>query len=201
MIEIEQALLAFGTLFTIVNPFSTSLVFSKLTQGMGTKERRRIAFTASFAALVAMTIFLLVGQPLLMFFGVTIYAFRVAGGLYLAWIGFEMLGPRLRRDPDNYREADGSIAVIPIAIPLLSGPGALTSVLVLSSEMPWVPVLVSILAVSLLSWIVLRQSDLIQKALGHTGTSVVERLLGIIVLVVAVQFVFNGISGYLATLG
>ncbi|MBU0754706.1 MAG: MarC family protein [Planctomycetes bacterium] len=207
----EQVLLAFGTIFTIVNPFSTSFVFTKLTRGMDRKEQHRTALTASFAAPIALITFLLIGQPLLRFFGVTIYAFRVAGGLYLAWIGFEMLSPRMRRDPENYKDQQktnnetneelSSIAIIPLAIPLLAGPGALTSVLVLSSEMTWIPVLISILLVCFISWILLRESTLIQKALGHTGTNVVERLLGIFVLVMAVQFVFNGITGYLLTLG
>jgi len=202
----EQVLLAFGTIFTIVNPFSTSFIFTKLSKGMEKSEQRRTALIASITALIALLTFLAIGQPLLRFFGVTLYAFRVAGGLYLAWIGFEMLSPRMRRDPENYKAKEAaqdvkgveaaSIAIVPLGIPLLAGPGALTSVLVLSAEISWLPVLISSLLVCFISWIVLRQSVVIQKALGNVGTNVVERLLGIFVLVMAVQFVFNGMLGH-----
>lgn len=196
---IEELLFAFGTLFAIVNPFSTSLVFNKLTHGIKKEQRTKIALKASIAAFIAMILFLFSGNYILSFFGVTLYAFRVAGGIYLAWIGFEMLSPQLRKRPEHYDATDESIAIIPLAIPLLSGPGALTSVLVLASEVPLFLVILSILFVSLISFAVLSQAYIIQKFLGRVGTSVLERLMGIIVLVVAVQFVFNGISGYLAT--
>lgn len=197
---LEQIFFAFGTLFAIVNPFSTSIIFSKLTKRMSKSESRRVALKASLAAFVALTLFLFIGQPILNFFGVTIYAFRVAGGLYLTWIAFEMLAPKLRRRPENYSKEGDSIAIIPLAIPLLSGPGALTSVLVLGSELNLFIVVLAIFLVCLISWFVLRESFFIQKLLGHTGTNILERIMGIIVLVVAVQFIFNGISGYLLTL-
>ena len=197
---LDQLLLAFGTLFAIVNPFSTSLVFLKLTHGWSNKDRYRVALQASFAAFITLTVFLFSGQAILSFFGVTVYAFRVAGGLYLLWIGFEMLSPHLRKQPDNYDSTKSSIAIIPLAIPLLSGPGSLTSVLVLGSELSTVIVLASIFAVCLVSWLVLRESAYLQNILGKKGTLVLERLMGIIVLVVAVQFIFNGITEYIFTL-
>ncbi|MFH1770009.1 MAG: MarC family protein [archaeon] len=197
---IEQLAVVFGTLFAIVNPFSTSLIFTKLTEGMNLKEIHKLAIKASFAAFLTLVIFLFIGNYILDFFGITIYAFRVAGGLYLSWIGFEMLSPKLRRRAENYDDDRESIAVIPLAIPLLSGPGALTTVLVLSSEVSYLIILLAVFFVCIVSWIVLHYSNLIQKSLGKVGTSVLERLMGLIVLVVAVQFVFNGITGYLLTI-
>lgn len=199
---LTETLLAFGTIFPIVNPFSTSLIFNQLSHRFTTEQRRRVALKASVTSAAAMLLFLALGKPMLTFFGVTIYAFRVAGGIYLAKIGFEMLSPQPRRSVDNYRKAnEARIAIIPLAIPLLSGPGALTSVLVLAAEFRWLPVAIAILIVALLSWIILRHSHLMERVLGSVGSDVLERILGLLVLVVAVQFVFNGVTGYLGTIG
>ncbi len=198
---LTETLLAFGTLFTIVNPFSTAFVFNKLAKGKSTGERKRIALRASLYAVAFLFLFLILGNAILTFFGITIYAFRVAGGLYLAWVGFEMLAPHLRRHPENYDDAGDAIAVIPLAIPLLSGPGALTSVLVLTADFPWPPVALAILIVGLISWLVLREAKWFDRVIGRIGTLVIERVLGLIVLVIAVQFVFNGVTGYLLAIG
>jgi multiple antibiotic resistance protein len=141
---ITSIIFAFGTLFAIVNPLSTSLVFMKITRGMDKKERQKIALKSSTYAFIALAVFLFAGQYILSFFGITVYAFRVAGGLYLLKIGFDMLSPQLRKNSDNYESDKDSIAIIPLAIPLLSGPGALTSVLVLGAELSFLTVLISI---------------------------------------------------------
>lgn len=198
---IGEILVSFGTLFAIVNPFSTSLIFNKLTTGLSKSQKNRIALQACVAALFTLVIFLFLGQYVLSFFGITIYAFRVAGGVYLAWIGFEMLSPHPRKKSENYTADRENIAIIPLAIPLLSGPGALTSVLVQTADVSYMSLIISIILVCLVSFVVLYNAPFIQQLLGRTGANVLERLMGIIVLVVAVQFVFNGITGYLASIG
>lgn len=197
----NELVLVFGTLFAIVNPISTSFIFIKLVKDFSKRDRDIVALKACLSATITMIIFYFSGQYILDFFGITLYAFKVAGGIYLFTIAFEMLSPQLRKKPENYKEERDSIAIIPLAIPLLSGPGALTSVLVLSTQTSMITIILAILLVMFISWIVLYFAPYIQSVLGRTGIVVFERIMGIIVLVVSVQFVFNGVTGYLATLG
>jgi len=192
-----QTALAFGTLVAIVNPFSAAFVFQALTAQDAPERRRRLARTASATSVIVLLAFLLLGEYVLSFFGITIYAFRVAGGVYLGWIAFEMLGKSLRNSPDDYRERGDEIAVIPLAVPLLSGPGSMASVMVMHSTTRTLAVTLAIGLVGLTSLLVLRNAERIVRALGRTGTNVVERILGLLVLVIAVQFLFDGIAGFL----
>lgn len=197
---ILPTILAFGTLFAIVNPISTAFVFNRLARGETPAGKRRLARLASLTAAIVLLTFLFIGRPLMTFFGITLYAFRVAGGLYLGKVAFDMLGRQLRHAPEQYSETVEDIAIIPLGLPLLAGPGAMTTVMVLRENYPWPPVAASIGAVCLVSWLILHQAPRIDRLLGRTGTNVVERVLGLVVLVIAVQFVFNGITGYLAAL-
>lgn len=192
---VQEILLAFGTLLAIVNPVSTAFVFNAIAH----RHRPQIARTACITAVIVLVSFLFLGQYLLEFFGITIYAFRVAGGIYLAKIGFEMLAPKLRKGPEQF--AGDNIGVIPIAIPLLSGPGSMASVLVMADIYSSFSIITAILLVGFVSWIVLLNAHHLERVLGRTGTSIVERILGLIVLVISVQFVFNGITGYLEIIG
>ena len=197
-------LLAFGTLIPIANPLSTAFVFNSLAGGRSIAERKHIALIASLTAATTLLIFLFLGQYLLAFFGITIYAFRVAGGIYLGKIAFDMLSPSLNKDPEQYEDAKEDIAVIPLAIPLISGPGSITAVLVLSqggSAEGYAAVAMAIMLVALLAWVFLRWSHTLDRIFGEVGTKALERILGLIVLVIAVQFLFNGVSGYMESIG
>jgi len=189
--------LSFGTLFAIVNPVSAAFVFNRLTEGENAVVKHRLSRTSSLAAAIALLTFLAIGKPMMAFFGITLYAFRVAGGLYLGKVAFDMLNPKPRHSPEQFQNTPENIAIIPLAIPLLAGPGAMTTVMVLRESHPWMPVALAILAVFSLSWLVLRNSSRFDKLLGRTGSNVIERVLGLLVLVISVQFVFNGVSGYL----
>ena len=105
---LSEVFLAFGTLIAIMNPISTAFVFNTLAR----RNRKQTARTACITAVAVLTLFLFIGGPFLSFFGITIYAFRVAGGLYLAKVGFDMLGQHLRRDPDHYDDSPADIAII-----------------------------------------------------------------------------------------
>jgi|AntRauTorckE6833_2_1112554.scaffolds.fasta_scaffold69853_1 multiple antibiotic resistance protein len=201
---IEAFLLAFGTLFPIANPLSTAFVFNSLAAHKSKNERKKIAIKASITAAIVLMTFMLLGNWMLEFFGITIYAFRVAGGIYLGKIGFEMLNPELRRNVDNYTSEKDDISIIPLAIPLISGPGAMTATLVLAQEaslVAYVAVGFAIIALCISAWLLLRHAHYLTKVFGHTGTSALERILGLIVLVIAVQFLFNGITGYMLSIG
>lgn len=201
---IELLLLAIGTLLPIANPLSTAFVFNSLAGDFPKKKRQEIALRASLTAVLVLLIFMFLGNWLLTFFGITVYAFRVAGGLYLGFIGFEMLSSDLRKQPDDYSNPNADISIIPLAIPLISGPGSMTAVLVLSQDGSWTTyfvVAMAILILGFLAWIMLREAHYLTKIIGRTGTKALEKILGLIVLVIAVQFLFNGISGYLEAIG
>ena len=196
-----EVILAFGTLVAIVNPVSTSFVFNYLCRDDELSRRRQVAKSASMVAALVMLVFMIFGEHLMNFFDITVYAFRLAGGLFMGKIAFDMLDRHLRHSPEQYRDVGPEKAIIPLAIPLLSGPGSLTTVLVLSQTYSVLAVSIAILSVCLMAWFMMRQAHQIERLLGRVGVSVVERLLGLLVLVIAVQFVFNGISGYLRVLG
>lgn len=197
---IEQAILAFGTLFSIVNPFSTAFVFNSLATGMSKKQKQQIVTSACITAVCVLLTFLVFGKHLLNFFGVTIYAFRIAGGLYLAKIGFEMLSKHLRRSPEDYKHAGEDLAVMPLAIPFMSGPGAIASVMVLNDKFSILSVALAIVTVIVASWIILRNAHHISRVLDKIGTNVVEKLFGLLVLVIAIQFVLDGIFSFIGTI-
>ncbi len=190
---INDVFLAFSTLIAIMNPVSTAFVFNSLAH----QNRKEIAFTAATTAAVVLITFFIMGNYILSFFGITIYAFKVAGGIYLAKVGFEMLSPELRKNPEQYEDASKDIAIIPLAIPLLSGPGTLATVLVMTESYNSIAIIFAILLACFVSWFVLTQAKYFDKILGKMGNIVLERILGLIVLVIAVQFIFDGISGYL----
>ncbi len=198
---IAEILVAFGTLFPIVNPISAAFVFDGLTAHEAKKRKYRLAYTAAIAFAVTLLIFLVLGQALMHFFSVTIYAFRVAGGLYLGKIAFSMLSKDFYK---GMEKPSNDVAIIPVAIPLLAGPGSMAATLVLAqsaSLSSYVFIGVAIVLVAIVSWLFLRFSSVLSNVLGENGANIAERILGLIVLVIAAQFIFNGVTGYLASIG
>ena len=201
---LTSIVLAFGTLFPIVNPLSTTFVFNGLTQKFSLKKKREIALVAALTAALVLLVFLAIGHALLGFFGITIYAFRVAGGLYLGKIAFEMLSKGFYKAHESVEAPRKDVAIIPLAIPLLAGPGAMAAVLVMSEEASaasYTAISIAILMIALLSYLLLRYANGIGGLLGETGARVIERVLGLLVLVIAAQFVFNGVTGWLFDVG
>ena len=196
----QDFFLALGTLLPIVNPLSAALIYLKLAHGKSATERHDMIMTATVLSVLVLWLFLALGNVLLGFFGITIYAFRVAGGLYLGKVAFEMLAKDPRHPVEEYTSPGKAVAVIPLAIPLLSGPGAMTTVLVMTELYAYLAIALAVLAVGLVSWVTFVNARHIERVLGETGMNVVERVLGLLVLVIAVQFLFNGITGYLGTL-
>ena len=201
---LTETLLAFGTLLPIANPLSTAFVFNSMAGDRSLADRKHTALVASLTAALVLLVFMFVGQWMLAFFGITIYAFRVAGGIYLGKMAFEMLSSGLRKDPESYTDSKQDIAVIPLAIPLISGPGAMTAVLVLAQDataLAYGAVATAIMLIAMSAWVLLRYAHYLDRVLGEVGTKALERVLGLIVLVIAVQFLFNGVSGYLESIG
>ena len=208
-INITFFIAAFSSMFTIINPFSAATMFLSITKYDSKQKKRAMAMKASFTAAVVLIVFALAGNYILNFFGVTVDAFRIAGGIIIGSIGLSMINAKrdyLRTEKEK-KEAvtKEDVSIIPMAIPMLSGPGAMTTSLVLmretSSTIDAATLIFAIIIVCILSYFVISRADYIGRYLGETGKHVSERIMGLIVLVVGVQFVINGIEGLLQAWG
>jgi multiple antibiotic resistance protein len=195
------ALAAFLTLFVIVDPIGLSSLFLGITDSYTPRRRRSTALRAVLIATAILVVFLFVGEPVLRYIGVSIDALRIAGGLLLFKLAFDMvLGRRERQTEDEEEEAHqrDDVAVFPLAIPLIAGPGAFATILVLATEINSQPEYLAILigallAVLLIVYIGFRLATPIQRVLGETGTAVITRVLGIILAALAVQLVIDAV--------
>lgn len=191
---------SFLTLFVIVDPVGLSSLFLGVTNTQSTSEKIATARKAVLIAILLLVLFLFLGGPLLRYLGVSIDALLIAGGLLLFKVAFDMvLGKRERQTEQEEAEAQDrdDVAVFPLAIPLIAGPGAFATVLVLSTEANGRPEYVAIIVGSILGVVALvyvgfRLSQPIRRILGNTGTVVVTRVLGLILAALAVQFVIDG---------
>jgi len=198
-------LLSFTSFFTLINPLGTMPIFMTMTADLDNKHRTRTAKKASIAAFVTIIIFAFSGQLLFNFFGISVNSFRIVGGVIFFLMGMDMLQARLGKVKVKESEVHtyvNDISITPLAIPMICGPGALTNAIVLmedanSFEMKVVLVL-SILIVMLLTYLILFSSTKIIKVLGETGNNVMMRLMGLIVMVIAVEFFFSGLKPIIA---
>ena len=208
--DLAFALLVFSSLLAIVNPLSAVPMYLAMTAGY-TNERRastlRTAIATSIAVLFA---FGLLGTWILNFFGITTTAFRITGGLLFLGIGWEMLGAERERDKPTAEEeaetvaSESDIGIIPLGLPTLAGPGAITTVITLGAQADdlWhqASVYVAILGVMLVSWAVLALAPTLFKRFGRTGLNVMTRIMGLLVMVVGTQFVIDGIKAVVGEL-
>ena len=190
----------FGALLPIANPFSTAPVFAALTQYDTHAARRSQARRAALYMACVLLISLGAGAIILEFFGISLQALRVAGGLIVAKIGFSMLNPQPerplpRRDQEESAEKD-DIAFTPIAMPLLSGPGSIAVTISMATSadqyLDYVPIAIGIILVSLFSLVVLRSAGVIVERLGRTGVNALTRIMGLILVCIGVQFIATG---------
>jgi multiple antibiotic resistance protein len=196
---------AFATLLVTIDPPAIAPMFLALTVGMTAAERRQVAIRATIIATLALTFFALVGQKLLTLLGITLPAFRIAGGLLLFWIAFEMVFERRSERKSNVAQKAidldhiRNVAAFPLAIPLMAGPGAITATMLLAGQTRGDPqlmaALIGIIAfICALCWLVFLFAERISQLLGVTGNIVLTRLLGIVLVALAVQFVLDGIK-------
>ncbi|SEE60540.1 multiple antibiotic resistance protein [Rhizobiales bacterium GAS191] len=194
-----------ATLLVTLDPPGLAPIFISLTMGMVASERRQVALRACLIAFVIMTFFALGGGRILTVLGVGLPAFRIAGGLLLFWIAFEMVfEARTERKAETAQSAITidhirNVAAFPLAIPLLAGPGAITATILLAGRAGSDPRLLAILvaligAVLAACALVFLLAERISRLLGVTGNVVLSRLLGVILAALAVQFVIDGAS-------
>lgn len=193
---------AFVTMFVVIDPIGLAPLFVALTQGMTKALRRRIALRATGMAVLILLAFAVFGEALLAFIGISMAAFRVAGGVLLFLTALDMLFERRtkRREDRNEEEDHDDPSVFPLAIPLIAGPGSIASVILLMGQRPGIEgtliVLGATAGVMLIVIGFFLASGLIERALGKTGITVVTRLLGMLLAALSVQFVLDGLSAF-----
>jgi multiple antibiotic resistance protein len=208
-LDIAFMITAFATMIVIIDPFAIGPMFLALTPGMPHAQRRRIAWRGVFVAGLILLVFAAFGEAVLNFIGISMAAFRVAGGILLFLTALEMLFDRRTKrreqtaadadhDPDDHDHDDPS--VFPLAIPLIAGPGAIASVILLTGEKPGIEGFVTVMgitfAVLILMGITMQASGYLERALGKVGINVITRLLGMLLAALSVQFVLDGLSAF-----
>jgi len=196
------------TLFVTIDPPGLAPLFLAVTAGMNRAERGQVALRASIIAFIVFVVFALAGTVILQLFGITLPAFRVAGGLLLFWIAFEMVFERRQERHENTakraitQDEIHGVSVFPLAIPLMAGPGAISATILLSGEFSSAldrAALIGILfAIVALNYGVFFLAERVDGLLGATGRTVLTRLLGVILSALAVQFVADGVKALAA---
>lgn len=200
--------LALPAVFFIVDPLGVIPLFVAMTAGDPVEKCRQMAARATLTASGVLAFFALFGALVFDVFGVTLPAFRVAGGLLLMLTALDMLRARpasTRTSPEETQEGAErtDIALVPLAMPLLAGPGAIATVMVLMAEhgKTWpgkVAVLAAIAVTGLSTYLLLRSAQVVKRVLGTSGIAIFERTFGLILAAIAVQFVFDGARALLA---
>ncbi|AOW82079.1 YchE family NAAT transporter [Vibrio mimicus] len=200
--EIAIFLQFFLGLVAAVNPVGIMPVFVSLTGHMTLEEKNKTAATANIAVAIILIIALLAGQMLLDLFSISLDSFRVAGGLLLLSIAFSMMSGKLGEDKQNKQEKSEyisreQIAVVPLAMPLMAGPGAISSTIVYGARYPnmfdTLGIILTVVVFSFCSWLLFRSAPYIVRLLGQTGINVITRIMGLILGALGIEFIANGL--------
>ncbi|GLS29614.1 multiple antibiotic resistance protein [Mesorhizobium albiziae] len=199
---------AFVTILVTIDPPGLAPLFLAVTRGMNRDERRQVSIRASIIGFAVLALFAVAGAAILSVFGITLPAFRVAGGFLLFFIAFEMVFEKRQDRKEKIsdvaitRDHIHNVAAFPLAIPLIAGPGAISATVLLSGGLPGIAgqaALVAIIFVCLaLTYLVFLLAERVDRILGQTGRSILTRLLGVILAALAVQFVADGIKALMA---
>ncbi len=195
------SLLALSSIFFLVDPFAALPTFLAITEGQDARRRLRTARRASLTALVVLTTFAFIGQYIFKLFGISLPAFEIAGGVILLLIGLDML--EAKRSPTQETRKDTQAAaskddagIVPMGIPMLAGPGAITTVMVLVGQVQstWemIAILAAIAITAAICFLVLGAANRVANVLGQTGIRILVRVMGLLLVALAVQYFVNG---------
>ncbi len=194
------AFMCFASFFTLANPLGTMPVFLSMTKTLEEEQRARIVKRATIISVIILLSFTFTGQFLFSFFGISANGFRIAAGIIILKIGYDMLQARYsesKLSPEEMRDYADDISITPLAIPMLCGPGAIANGIMLmdrADTLSMQAVLIgTILFVYLLSYVILRFSTKLLSVLGKTGNNVMMRLMGLILMVIAVECFVSGL--------
>lgn len=195
-------LTAVAAVFFIIDPFAATPTFLAITAGYSQPRRKQMALRASLTCLVVLTLFGTIGKYLFRVFGISLPAFKFAGGLLLLLIALDMLQARRSRTRETPEEqsdacATEDVGIIPMGIPMLAGPGSISTVMVLVGQAPtWrdvIPVLVAVALTSAVCYIVLASATKVEALLGEVGIRIFTRLMGLMLTAIAFQFFVSGL--------
>ena len=201
--SVRFATVAFTSLLAILNPLSVVPMYVALTANFDRQRRADTVRRAVFTAFAVMVAFTLAGRYILQFFGITTHAFQIAGGIIFFTIGWDMLQARKSRVKTTAEEeteyaSKEDIAIIPLGLPSLAGPGTITTVIALDSQAKTfghtAGIYLAILLVCIIAWGVLSAAPYVLRRLGQTGMNIFTRVMGLLVMVVGAQFVINGVT-------
>ncbi len=193
------ALLCFTSFFTLTNPLGTMPVFLTMTHGLDEAQRRAIVKRATIASFLTLIVFTFSGQFLFKFFGISTNGFRIAGGIIIFTIGYDMLQARftnVKLKDEEIKTYANDISITPLAIPMLCGPGAIANAIMLMDDATTLTlkgILIGVIAlVYFITFLILRASTRLVKMMGETGNNVMMRLMGLILMVIAVECFVSG---------
>jgi multiple antibiotic resistance protein len=195
--------LAFTSLLAIINPLGAVPIFMAMTAAYDPGHRRRTVSTAVLTAFFVLVVFATLGTYILAFFGITTPAFQIAGGIIFFGIGWDMLQARRSRVKTTEEEEEAAVGkedvgIIPLGMPTLAGPGAITTVIALMGQTEQViaraMIYLAIVLVLLVCWVALSAAPYVMRRVGPTGRNVMTRIMGLLVMVIGAQFIINGAS-------
>ena len=202
---VRFSLLAFSSVFFLVDPFAAIPSFLAITESADAVRRKRMARKGAFTAFIVLTTFALAGQLIFRMFGITLPAFEIAGGLILLLIGLDMLEARRSPTQETHGDTEEATAkedagIVPLGIPMLAGPGAISSVMVLVGQAPelwhWelAAILGAIAVTAVASYFILAGADRVRLVMGETGIRILVRIMGLLLVAMAMQFFVNGLT-------
>ncbi|RUO75621.1 MarC family protein [Pseudidiomarina taiwanensis] len=201
---LETFLFQFTSLFTMINPVAAIPIYIALTEAMSPKAARWVAMRAAVTACIALTVFAFIGDAIFNFFSISVNGLRVAGGILFFVMGYEMLRGRTvpkRVDGETEEDFGSDVAVTPIGIPMIAGPGAITMVILIMQDnnapSNSISLFAAIVTVCIITAIVLASGRQLLARLGRSGSKILMRLMGLIVMLIAIEFVFAGIKPYI----
>ena len=199
----EFFILCFSSLFTLINPIGIVPIFIAMTDEYSKKERDSIAFKSVLFAFFILILFGVLGEFIFSFYDITIHGFRIAGGILLLKISFDMIESkrsRTRTTPMEEKAAEekNEIAYTPLAIPLIAGPGSIASIMILSSESShWnnkITLFLALGTVLSITFLTLKLSKYLTKTFGRSGLRIMQRIMGLILMVISIEFILKGIK-------
>jgi multiple antibiotic resistance protein len=202
-VNLQFGILAFSSLLAIVNPLGAVPLYVALTAPYSKPHRAATLRRAITTGTIVLLVFALAGTYILQFFGITRQAFQIAGGILFFAIGWDMLQARRSRVKTTPAEETESttrddVGIIPLGLPTLAGPGAITTVIALNGQavtlLDSVAVYIAIVMVLAICWVTLAAAPMLTRRMGQTGMNVMTRLMGLLVMVIGAQFVINGVT-------
>jgi multiple antibiotic resistance protein len=201
-IYVRFSLLALSSIFFLVDPFAALPTFLAITDGDEPAARRRTARKGALTALIVLSGFAFAGEEIFRLFGITLPAFELAGGVVLLLIGLDMLEAKRSATQETVSEEAAAqkedAGIVPLGVPMLAGPGAITSVMVLvgqaQSKWQMAAILISIALTALICYLVLGHSNIVVRVLGDTGIRILVRVMGLLLVALAAQYFVNGLA-------